>query len=54
MALRRILADPEFVFRREAEPANLSRRPDLSHQRSGAGFAEMRFVVVDVRYGSND
>ena len=25
-ALQRILADPEFVFRKEAEPANLRRR----------------------------
>ena len=24
MALRRILADPEFVFRRETEPTNLA------------------------------
>jgi len=24
MALRRILADPDFVFRRETEPANVS------------------------------
>ena len=36
-ALRRLLADPEFVYRREVAPATVRAGADLSHQRSGTG-----------------
>ena len=44
-ALQRILADPEFVFRKEAEPAKLGGGPELSHQRSGTGVAAVVLFV---------
>ena len=45
MALQRILADPEFVFRKEAEPANVAAGQKLSHQRSGTGLAAVVLPV---------
>ena len=44
-ALQRILADPEFVFRKEAEPAEAGGGPKLSHQRSGTGVAAVVLFV---------
>ncbi len=44
-ALQRILADPEFVYRGEAEPADRAGRQELSRQRSGAGLAAVVFPV---------
>ena len=44
-ALQRVLADPEFVYRDEAEPAGSARRQELPHQRSGAGFAAVLLPV---------
>ncbi len=38
-ALQRILADPEFIYRGEREPASAGRRPSLSHHRPRAGVA---------------
>ena len=38
-ALRRLLADPEFVYRRETEPANVAPGKTLSPQRPRAGLA---------------
>ncbi len=46
MALRRILADPEFVFRFEPPPANVAPRRALSNQRHGTGIALVVFPVV--------
>ena len=37
--LRRLLADPEFIYRREVAPASVAGRRHLSHQRPGAGVA---------------
>ena len=45
MALRRILVDPEFYFRKELEPANVKPRQKLPHQRSGAGLAPVLLPV---------
>ena len=44
-ALQRVLADPEFVYRSEAGTRRPGRRQELSHQRSGAGFAAVLFPV---------
>ena len=38
-ALQRILADPEFIYRGEPEPAERGGRQELSHQRPRAGVA---------------
>ena len=46
IALRRILADPEFVFRFEPPPANVRAQPALSNQRHRAGVAPVVFPVV--------
>ncbi len=39
MALRRILSDPQFVYRFERDPASIAPDTMLSHQRYGAGVA---------------
>ena len=44
-ALQRILADPEFVYRGEAEPAARRQREALSHQRSRARLAALVLPV---------
>ena len=49
LALRRLLASPQFLVRAEKEPANVRGRQALSHYRSGIGFA---FVVLPVEQHS--
>ena len=44
-ALQRILADPEFIYRGEREPATLSVGPELSHQRPRARLASVVLPV---------
>ena len=44
-AVRRLLADPEFVYRREIEPVNAGAGQELSHQRSRAGLAPVVLPV---------
>ena len=44
-ALQRILADPEFIYRGEPEPADAGGRQELSHQRSRAGLAPVVLPV---------
>ena len=44
-ALQRILADPEFVYRGEREPAGLAVGRELPHQRPGAGLAPVVLPV---------
>ena len=40
-----IITDPEFLFRFERTPAGVASGRDLSHQRSGTGFAAFLFPV---------
>ena len=49
LALRRLLASPQFLVRAEKEPANLAAGPSLSHQRPGTGLS---FVVLPVEQHS--
>ena len=49
LALRRLLASPQFLVRAEKEPANLPAGQSLSHQRPGTGFP---FVVLPVEQHS--
>ena len=44
-ALQRILADPEFIYRGEREPASLAAGQDLSRQRPRAGVAAVVLPV---------
>ena len=46
MALRRILADPEFIFRFEPPPAGVAGRDAVSHQRHRAGLAAVVLPLV--------
>ena len=46
MALRRILADPEFIFRFEPTPAGVAAGDAVSHQRHGAGLAAVVLPLV--------
>ena len=46
MALRRILADPEFIFRFEPTPAGVAAGDAVSHQRHRAGVAAVVLPVV--------
>ena len=46
MALRRILADPEFVFRFEPPSGQRCPGPAVSHQRHGTGLAPVVLFVV--------
>ena len=39
LALRRMLASPQFLVRAEREPANVAAGPAVSHHRSGTGVA---------------
>ena len=45
MALRRLLADPKFIYRLEAEPGVMAPASSLSHQRSGARVAAVVLPV---------
>ena len=47
MALRRILADPEFIFRFEPTPAGASPNVPVSRQRHGTGFTPVVLPLVD-------
>ncbi len=49
LALRRLLASPQFLVRAEKEPPNRAGRPDLSHYRPGTGLS---FVVLPVEQHS--
>ena len=45
MALARILASPQFIYRIEEEPANVAAGPDVSHQRHRSGVAAVVLPV---------
>ena len=45
LALRRLLASPQFLVRAEKEPADVPRGPAVSHHRSRAGLAAVVLPV---------